>query len=298
MDHLNSIRIFLEVVKQNGFSSAAKKLNISTSAASRHVKELEEWLSIELFHRTTRSLQLTDEGKIYISKCEDLIERAEELKSTHNQLKSEPEGNVRVTLPHWMAETYLCPKLPTFMEKYPKVSIELNLIDQPINLEEENSDISIGCGLSKLKNSGLIAKKIADDQLFLVASPNYLKKRGTPKTIKELKLHDCIVDEASPFSNRWPLKNSKKSVTVKGKILVNNGQIAKRLALDDVGIALLPKIFISREIEEGSLVPFFKNLISLKGHLYIIYKHTKNQTNATKLFVNFAHKCFENISYY
>ena len=117
MDHLNSIKTFLEVVKQNGFAPAAKKLNISTSAVSRHVKELEEWLNIELFHRTTRTLQLTDEGKIYISKCEDLIDRAEDLKSTHTKLKSEPEGIVRTTMPHWIADTYLCPKLPTFIEK-------------------------------------------------------------------------------------------------------------------------------------------------------------------------------------
>lgn len=298
MDHLNSIRIFLEVSKQNGFAPAAKFLNISTSAASRHVKELEEWLNIGLFHRTTRKLQLTEEGKIYISKCEELIDRAEELKSTHINLKAEPEGNVRVTMPHWMAEKYVCPKLPAFIEKYPKISIDLNLIDQPISLEEENFDISIGCGLSKLKNSGLVAKKIADDQLFLVASPDYLKKRGTPKSIKELKSHDCIIDEASPFSNQWPLKNSKKVVKVEGKISVNNGQIAKKLVLDNLGIALLPKIFIQRELEEGNLIPFFKNLINFKGHLYIIYKPTKNQTSASKLFTNFAHKCFENISYY
>jgi DNA-binding transcriptional LysR family regulator len=298
MDHLNSIRIFLEVAKQNGFAPAAKILNISTSATSRHVKELEEWLSISLFYRTTRKLELTQEGKLYISKCEELLERAEELKSTHTKFKSEPEGKVRVTMPHWLAETYLCPKLPSFMGRYPKISIDLILIDQPISLEEENFDISIGCGLSKLKNSGLVAKKIADDQLFLVASPEYLNKRGTPKTIKDLKSHDCIIDEASPFSNKWPLKNSKRVVKIEGKFSVNNGQISKKLVLDGLGIALLPNIFISRELDEGSLKPFLKNSINLKGHLYIIYKPTKNQTNATKLLVKFAHKCFENISYY
>jgi DNA-binding transcriptional LysR family regulator len=298
MDPLNSIRIFLEVAKQKGFAPAAKKLSISNSAASRNIQELEEWLNIELFHRTTRKLQLTEEGKIYISKCEDLLERTEELKSIHTRSKIKPEGIVRVTMPHWMAETYLCPKLPTFTEKYPQISIELDLIDQPINIEEENYDVSIGCGLSKLNNSGLVAKKIADDQLFLVASPSYLKKRGTPKTIKELKLHDCIIDEASPFSNQWPLKNSRKVVAVKGKIRVNSGQIAKKLVVDGLGISLLPKIFISRELEEGSLVPFFKNLINFKGHLYIIYKPARNQTSAAKLFVEFAHKCLENISYF
>lgn len=298
MDPLNSIRIFLEVAKQQGFAPAAKKLGISNSAASRNIQELEEWLNIELFHRTTRKLQLTEEGKIYISKCEDLLERTEELKSIHARLKNTPEGTVRVTMPHWMAETYLCPRLSTFTEKYPQISVELDLTDQPINLEEENYDVSIGCGLSKLKNSGLIARKIADDQLFLVASPAYIKKRGIPKTIKELKLHDCIIDEASPFSNQWPLKNSRKVVAVEGKIRVNNGQIAKMLAVDGLGISLLPKIFISRELEEGSLVPFFKNLINFKGHLYLIYKPAKNQTSAAKLFVKFAHKCFENITYY
>ena len=156
----------------------------------------------------------------------------------------------------------------------------------------------VGCGLSKLKNSGLIARKIANDELFLVASPEYLKKQGTPKTLEELIMHNCVIDNASPFENRWPLRNSKRTISVKGNVWVNSGDIAKQLAVNGVGIALLPKFLISSDIENGKLVSLLKNHINFKGHLYMIYKPTKSQSFATKLFVDFALRCFENISYY
>jgi DNA-binding transcriptional LysR family regulator len=295
MDQIKAMKVFLEVANCGSFAPAAKKLDISPSAATRHIKDLEEWLETSLFQRTTRKINLTEAGKTYLLKCQEVVDSVEDLRKTAIDLEDIPQGEVKATMPHWMAERYICPKLPSFLKKYPNIKIILSLIDQPVNLEMEGYDLAVGCGLSKLKNSSLVARKFADDELFLVASPQYLKINGTPKTIDDLKLHNCIIDNASPFENKWPLRNSKKTLSVQGKVCVNNGEIAKQLAIDGVGITLLPKIFISNEIENGSLVSFLKNHINFKGHLYIIYKPAKTQTKATKLFIDFTIKCFENI---
>jgi DNA-binding transcriptional LysR family regulator len=295
MDHFKAMKVFLEVANCGSFAPAAKKLNISPSAVTRHIKDLEEWLDTSLFQRTTRKIQLTEAGKTYLLKCQEVIDSVDDLRKTATDLENIPQGEVKVTMPHWMAERYLCPKLPSFLKKYPNIKVVLSLIDQPVSLEIDGCDLAVGCGLSKLKNSSLVARKFADDELFLVASPQYLKKNGTPKTINDLKHHNCIIDNASPFENKWPLRNSNKTLSVPGKVWVNNGEIAKQLAIDGVGITLLPKIFISKEMENGNLVSFLKKYINFKGHLYIIYKPAKTQTKATKIFVDFTIKCFKNI---
>ena len=197
---------------------------------------------------------------------------------------------------HWEAERYVCPQLPSFLKKHSKIKVVLSLIDQPVSLKKEGCDLVVGCGLAKLKNSSMIARKIADDELFLVASPQYLRKKGTPNTIEDFKGHNLIIYNASLYENKWPLRNSNKVSTVPGKVWINNGEIAKQLAIDCVGITLLPRIFVSEEIENGSLVSIFKKHINFKGHLYSIYKPGKNQPIATKLFVDFTMKCFKGIS--
>ena len=137
MDHIRAMRVFIQVAKHNSFAPAAKALKISNSAASRHIKEFEQWLDIELFERTTRKIQLTDAGITFLVKCQGVIEDIDELKKAAANLKNKPQGLVKITMPHWMAERYICPKLPIFIKKYPNITIDLFLLDQPVSLEKK-----------------------------------------------------------------------------------------------------------------------------------------------------------------
>ncbi len=167
MDKLKAMQVFVEVAKLEGFSAAARQLHISTTAVSRYVMELEDWLGVQLFNRTTRHLGLTDAGRAYLDKCIHLVDDVENLGRTSRDMQENPQGKINVTAPVFMGRLFLSSILPKFLGKYPGISLNLQLVDRYVNLIDEGFDV--GLRIANLPDSNLISRKLGDMRMVMVA---------------------------------------------------------------------------------------------------------------------------------
>ena len=296
MNVLKAMTIFVEVANQQGFAPAARALNLSTSAVSRYVIDLEEWLDVQLLRRTTRKLSLTDNGKMYLDRCQQIINDVEDIKFDSAQKQAQPQGRLRITAPVFIAKSCLQDWLPGYLECHPKVSIELIAVDRYVDLVEEGIDIALRAG--ELPDSSLISRRLMSIELAMVASPEYLDKFGTPQSINELKSHNCLIDTVATYDNRWPLKqnNKSKSLTVNGNVRVNSGEIVRSLTIAGVGIAILPKLFVYQDISQGQLISLFEDSIDFSGGLFAVYTQRRHVSINVRSFIDYAVSQVEEIN--
>ncbi len=288
MDVFKGMTIFVEVAKQKGFAPAARALNLSTSAVSRHVIDLENWLGVQLFHRTTRKLSLTEDGSIYLDRCQQVIVDVDDIKLIATESQAEPQGTLRITAPVFFAKACLQELLPNYLERFPKVSIELNAVDRFVDLVDEGFDLAFRAG--ELSDSTLVARRIMDIELTVVASPVYLQAHGSPATVEDLKSHNCLIDTVARYANRWPVVDGKKtkSVAVNGNVRVNNGEIVRSLAVAGAGIALLPRFFVAKDIHESRLVSLLADSIEFNAGLFAVYPQRKFVSKPVRNFIDFV----------
>lgn len=187
---LGSIEVFCKAAELGGFTAAAEALGVTPAAVSRSIGRLEARLGVRLFVRTTRQVRLTDDGELYRAQCQQALEQIAEAERALSGHQQEPAGVLRVSAPTTYAHHRLLPLLPAFMARFPKVTLEVDISNRNIDFVEDGHDLAIRHGT--LPDLRLIARKLEDATLGVFASPAYLQRRGTPKTLAELKAHDCI----------------------------------------------------------------------------------------------------------
>jgi len=289
MDHVKAMSIFAEVASQNSFASAARRLNVSTSAASRHVAQLEEWMGVQLFHRTTRHLKLTHDGVDALNHCKQVLGEIEKLKNRGESAQAKPQGMLRITAPVYLTKYWLVGPIGDYLKLHPRVSIDLVVADRNINLVSEGFDLGIRVG--KLTDSTLISKKLGNTQLRLVASPEYLEKHGYPTSPADLKNHHCIVDNVAAHGDRWPFRQQGKSKPFIGKkvMRVNSGEIACEMAIAGLGISLSPNFIADTAVADKRLVSLLaddldKNRMS---GIFVVYPSTRHVSTLVRSFIDF-----------
>ena len=199
MDHFKALRVFAEVSDQGSFAAAARTLNFSTSAVSRYISGLEDWLGTQVFHRTPRQLDLTFEGANVLALCRRILGEVDNLERSVKAARTDPQGLLRVSSPVYLTKFWASGLLATFMQMHPKVELDLVVVDRHVKLIEEGFDVAIRAG--ELEDSTLIARKIGTSRLKLVASPDYLRSNGRPSTPNDLHKHCCIIDTVPSYTN-------------------------------------------------------------------------------------------------
>jgi len=275
------------VAKLEGFSAAARHLHLSTTAVSRHIMELEHWLGVQLFHRTTRHLSLTDVGQAYLERCIRVVDDVENLEQTSHELNKNPQGKINVTAPVFMGRQFLGPLLPRFFKQYPRVKINLQLLDRYVNLIEEGFDVALR--VSRLPDSNLISRKLGDMRMVMVASPSFIKTHGLPESLGELKNFNCIVDSVAEYQERWPLddKNGHIYIKVNSNLGINNGELVREMALAGIGITLLPDFFVASDIRQGRLVTILKDKVNRQSTISVIYPQSRYLSGSVRVFIDF-----------
>lgn len=288
MNLLQAMNAFVEVASEGSYAAAARSLNVSTTTVSRLVIELETWLGTTLFRRTTRSLSLTEEGRLALEKCGQLIADIESMRQITTEAQKEPAGLLRVTAPIFLAKECFQKVLPGFLKSYPLIKIELEVYDRVVNVIEEGFDLALRVG--NLPDSSLIAKGLGEFKLIIVGSPDYLSVRGVPENAADLRKHNCIVDTVANFQSRWPvIKGGKQhTVSVPGNIRVNNGEIARDLARGGLGLAILPEFFVSPHIRSGELVEVLEGVVDRKVGFYIVYPEARFLAPKTRAFIDYT----------
>jgi DNA-binding transcriptional LysR family regulator len=246
------MEVFARVVELGGFSAAARAFRMTPSAVSKLVARLEARLGTRLVNRSTRKLQLTSEGCAFYERCVRILADMDEAEQ-ESAAKNPPRGRVRVNANVPFGLHYLLPLVPEFLARHPEVILDIALTDEVVDLLQERADVAIRVG--PLRASQLVARKLGETRMAVVAAPSYLKRHGTPTTVKDLSRHNRIGFNFARNFEGWPFLEGGGITVIQaiGNVLVGDGESARRLALAGVGLARLGLFHIGRDIAAGRL---------------------------------------------
>ena len=249
------MEVFAAVVERGGFSAAAKLFGMTPSAVSKLVTRLEARLGARLVNRSTRKLQLTAEGQAFHQRCVTILSDIAEAECEAAAGKA-PRGRVRVNANVAFGNQVLLPLVPAFLAEHPELSVDLVFTDQVVDLIEERADIAIRVGPGPLRGNQLMARKIGESAVAVVASPDYLARHGEPKTPADLTKHNLIGFNFARSVEGWPFRvdGALISIAAVGNTQVGDGEIARQLAVAGVGLARLGRFHTQAEVAAGRLV--------------------------------------------
>ena len=245
----DDLEILLTVVDSGGFSAAAEALDIQVARVSRAVSKVEKQLGVSILNRTTRRVELTDEGRQFIESVRTGLQHIQQAEEDIMQRGELPKGRLRVDAASPFVFHQLVPLIQPFKEVYPDIELELTSNEGFVDLLEKRTDVAIRIG--KLDDSTLHARPLGRSPLYIVASPEYLAKRGLPKQVSELSQHDLIGFAGAKILNRWPLKGLE---SITPSMISSNGETVRQLVLAGNGISCLSGFMVNKDLEEGRLV--------------------------------------------
>ena len=225
MDKLANITAFLTVAETHSFAEAAKRLNIANSVVSKRVSDLEAFLGTQLLQRTTRHVKLTDAGYVYFDNARRLVEELSEVEAQLRFANENPVGTLRLAAPVTFGARFLGPAIADYLDKYPDVSIHLELGDRNLGIAEDDVDIAIRIG--KVDELSLMTRLLAKSRVVVVASPDYISKHGRPEKPQDLAAHNCLVYNGVNDGRSWTFRMNgrKHNQPVKGRMVTDNGSI-------------------------------------------------------------------------
>jgi DNA-binding transcriptional LysR family regulator len=288
MDKLQSMRAFTEVVNCGSFAAAARKMGLSRSAVNKMVLNLEGSLGVQLLHRSTRRVTITETGKGFYERCLNILADIEEAELAVSSLNEEPRGKFKINAPMSFGKLYLTEAIADFMLQYPQLQVQLTLEDRFVDPIQEGYDLVIRIAQS-VENSSLIVHKLTTIKQVLCASPTYLAKFGTPKNPQDLIHHHCLHYGYLASGNQWKLKdqNQEYLINIKEIFCSNNGEVLAQAALKGLGIALLPTFIISPYLKAQTLQVILPEYETLELDLSIIYPFNRHLSTKVKLFTQF-----------
>jgi DNA-binding transcriptional LysR family regulator len=288
MDKLTALQVFRRVAELESFSRAAEALNLSNAAVSKNIQELEKELRIQLIHRTTRRLSLTEAGQLYFQQICSILDELESVEETVSDLSVKPHGRLRITAPMSLGLTHVATAIYQFQSIYPDIQIELILNDRYVDLIEEGFDVGIRGG-RLINDTNLGTHLICDIQRVVCASPTYLKQYGEPKLPEDLKQHHCAIYTLARSPYEWSFWQGDQTVTVKvnGALTVNNSLAASQAAVAGVGLTFLPLFAVIEALEQGKLKIILKEWSAEPLTLYSVYPKHRQYSGKLQVFLEF-----------
>lgn len=300
MDKLTSMIVFTKVAKAGSFAAAAKELNLSRAMATKHVMQLENSLGVRLLNRTTRNLNLTEVGAVYLERCLQILDDIEETELSVTRLQTEPRGTLKLNATPFFGAYHLAPAIAAYTGIYPDVNVELVLQAGYVDLIEEGFDLAIH--LDSLPDSSLIARKLGSSQRVVCGAPAYFEKRGIPQTPNDLKKHNCLVNSSLPPRDQWqfsePESGKTTVVKVTGTMEANVADALRMAAISGLGLVLLPTYMVGQDLRKGRLQAVLTDYIPAPLEIHAVYPHRKHLSAKVRTFVDFLHERFQPMPYW
>lgn len=254
-DRFREIEVFAAVIDSASFSAAARKLDCTPSAVSKLIERLERRLGTRLLQRTTRSITPTEEGRAFHRAALHVLEALQEAETTLADAGQRARGKLRVHTTLAFAEQQLAPDLPVFLRQNPQVRLEFLLTSDPVDLVQEDVDVSIQIGPAASESK--VVKRIGEARWVVCASPAYLQKHGTPREPADLAQHNCLNFLAQSPRSHWRLgtADNASDPPITGTVAANSDNFLRVLARQGMGIARLADFHVSRDVRDGYLVP-------------------------------------------
>jgi DNA-binding transcriptional LysR family regulator len=274
MTLLENIRVLTRAVELGSFSAAARNMRLSPAVVSHRIASLERHLGCRLFNRTTRKMQLTEQGRVFYENCLEVCQALERAEASVAGQGAKPRGLLKITAPLGFGRRVVGPMLPRFQSAHPELDVFLRLSDYLVDLFTEAVDVAVR--MAVLPDSSLIVRKIAEVERVLCASPDYLDRYGTPRDIGAMTRHRCLTLRF-PGSRqvKWPLLDGEqlREVAISGHLDADDGDVLTAWALTGEGIALKPVFEIAEHLRSGALIPILPDFRPAPVTLAILHAY-------------------------
>jgi DNA-binding transcriptional LysR family regulator len=293
MDRFQAITAFARVVETGSFARAAERLQVSVSAVSRQVAELEAHLDARLLNRTTRRLSLTEAGRVFHERCVQLLADLEEAEHSAHVGTLKPRGTLRLTCGTTFGVRHLAPAVVGFRERFPEMRFDVELSDRAVDLVEEGFDAAVRIG--NVGSQNLVGRKVGETRLLCCASAEYLQRHGEPRQPEDLARHACLTYEYAAQKNLWLFRDRdgrERSVRVSGPLHTNNGALLSALAVAGFGVIVEPDFQVGPEVRAGRLVRLLKNFELAPINIYVVYPSRRHLSAKVRTFADFLSERF------
>lgn len=286
IDRLDCIKSFVRVVETGSFSVVARELNTTQPTISKQIAALEEYLDVQLLIRSTRSLNLTDEGTRFYEHCQQVLEAMAEAEASVGQ-RQKPTGLLRVSCPVAFGQFQIVPRLKRFLDHYPDIKIDLTMTDHFIDLVEESVDLAIRIG--NIQDNSLISHHIGVTKRITVGVLSYFQQAGEPQKPEDLTQHNCIVYTRLSTVNEWHFQGAQGTVkvTVNGNFQANNSAAVREAVLSGLGIAVSPIWLFGDVLHQEMLKVVLEDYQPTPLPIYTVFRRGRYQPAKVRCFIDF-----------
>jgi DNA-binding transcriptional LysR family regulator len=287
MDNLGWLHTFVQAAETRSFTLAGRQLGVSSSAIGKSIGRLEQRLGVRLFHRSTRTITLTQEGASFLERCRRILGEIEAAEQEIAHTQGQPHGRLRVSLP--LLGVVMMPAINRFISAYPDVQLDLEFTDRLVDMIDEGFDVVIRAG--EVTDSRLMNRMVGEFRLKLVASPDYLKRRGVPQVPEDLNHHACLHHRyvTSGTFERWPLRRDGRDIDIMpvSAVIVNTIEPLISMTEQGLGIACLPDLAVRRQFAEGTLKTVLDEYIEHAGPMRLLWPSSRHLSPKLRAFLDF-----------
>jgi DNA-binding transcriptional LysR family regulator len=288
VDTLTGIRVFRAVVESGSFVAASERLELSPAMVSKHVMQIEKRLGVRLLNRNSRTLSLTEPGRVYFERSKTILDDLEETELELSSLNSKPRGALRVTCPSWFASQQMADTLGRFRSRYPEIVIDVSFEDRLVDLVEEGYDVAMRVAQDSSQiGAGLIARPVLPVTFVIAASRDYVKRKGMPQTPEDLVHHDCL---GVAGLNAWDFQGPKGKIQVPVRAVqrYRSSTGVVHAVAAGVGVAPLPSVHFADPLFKNVLVPLLTDFPLRQVTVYLVYVSRRYLPLKLRTFVDFV----------
>ncbi|WP_029406769.1 LysR family transcriptional regulator [Thiomicrorhabdus sp. Milos-T2] len=292
--NIEHLKLFIRIAALLNISKAGQELGLSPAVASAHISKLEEMLGTRLLSRSTRKISLTEEGRIFLPHAQEILESVEQAKGSIGIGNRTPSGTIRLTAPASFGRQHLLPAITDFLKDHPQITIDLSMTDIIMDVIEGGFDVAIRIG--SLKDSNLIARKIAEDNRVICASPDYLNEHNPIESLNDLKQHDCINLRGLDV---WYFKNpesvDEKPIAIKtqSRLMTDNGEVMRDATVAGLGLSINSTWNCYQQIQSGQLQQTLENVsLSDSNAIWAVYPTNRLVAPKVRLLIDYLIKRF------
>jgi DNA-binding transcriptional LysR family regulator len=286
MDRFHQLQVFVAVAEEEGFASAARRLQLSPPAVTRAVAALEDMLGVKLLDRTTRYVRVTEAGRRYLDDARQILAGLEAADEAAAGINAEPRGHLAVTAPVMFGRLFVMPGIVEYLERYPAMEVEAVFLDRAVNLLEEGLDVGVRIG--ELPDSSMRALRVGAVRHVLVAAPAYLERHGSPKVPQDLRQHTLIASAAGGFGRAWRFADTagEHPLKIDARLTVNSNDAAISAAQAGFGIARLLSYQVKTEVESGALQVLMPQYEPPGYPVHILHRESRHASARVRAFID------------
>ncbi|QOZ85860.1 MULTISPECIES: LysR family transcriptional regulator [Chromobacterium] len=288
MNKLEAMQIFVRVAELSSFTQAADSLGLPKASISVAVKQTEAWLGARLLHRTTRKVQMTQDGQAFYERCKDVLAEMDELQGMFQRGEEALSGRLRVDMPSGVARYQVLPRLDEFLQRHPRLELELSSTDRKVDIVREGFDCVLRVG--ELSDSSLVARPLGRFRQLNCASPAYLARHGTPAGLEDLARHRLVhyvsTLGARPAGWEWRDESGSHWLAMNGSVIVNNADAYQAACLAGLGLIQAPESGVRHLLDRGELVEVLPEFRAAPMPVTLLYAHRRNLPRRARVFMD------------